>query len=81
MNNIVTHKGITFEFDLNASPIYLAGRGWAHNARLVGTYERGQLKDLLGLELWGSPVLGVESFCISDQSDRPIGLLLNEKKW
>lgn len=81
MNTIMEHKGIRFEVLMNEQPTLLVGRGWVHLARLIGRYNRTQLRDLVGMELWGDPVLAVESFAIENQVDRPIGLLLANKKW
>lgn len=81
MNTSVTHKGIEFELLMNEPPSYINNIGWVHPAKLVGSYERDQLQDLIGLQLWGSPVLAVESYAVFNQTDRPISLLLNEKKW
>jgi hypothetical protein len=81
MNTFMDHKGIKFELLINEPPVKLAGRGWAHCAQLIGKYERDQLKDLIGCVLWGEPVIGVESFAISNQTNKRIAFLLREKKW
>jgi hypothetical protein len=81
MNSSVTHNDITFTLDMDEPPCYLKDRGWVHLGQLVGTYDRDQLKDLLGLKLWGSPILGIESFAVCSQANGPIGILLDSKKW
>ncbi len=30
---------------------------------------------------WGASILGIESFCVENQSNRSIGLLFKNKKW
>jgi hypothetical protein len=81
MNATMDYKGIKFELLMNEPPIKLAGRGWVHCAKIVGKCERDQLKDLIGCTLWGEPIIGVESFALSNQTNKNIGLLLREKKW
>jgi len=81
MDNRITHKNVVIELQMNEEPIFLVGRGWVHVAMLCGSYNRDQLKDLIGLQLWGTKVLAVESFCIDNQTNRPIGLLVNRRLW
>jgi len=58
------------------------GKGWVHGAILNGTYDRDQLsKDLKDQLIDGNPILGIESFTLQRQVNKPIGILTKEKMW
>ncbi len=82
MNTEVTHNGITINLEMYETPVQIAGRGWVHVATLRTACKSDDLSKLIGLELWGKKVLGVEKFATMHQNvGWKIGLLTSERMW
>ncbi len=82
MQTYLTHNGIAIDLMMNESPVYIAGRGYVHFAELMTEVKTEDLKKLIGLNLWGEEVRGVEYFATSHQPvSRKIGLLMNKQVW
>lgn len=81
MNTFVVHEGISFNLLMSEPPFEIKDRGWAHLVKLECDTTRTELSKLIGLTLWGYPVLAVESYAIESQNHTNIALLLSKKMW
>ena len=82
MDTRIKANNVEINLRMNEEPTYLPGRGYAHIADVLSNSDRIELTiALIGLELWGQKVTGIEMFGIENQQGKPISLLINKKLW
>lgn len=81
MDTRINHEGIALDLQMNDPPMPLRDGTWHHPARVLNSVTRDQLQKLLTLQIWGTPVQGVESFAVERQCGKLIGLITTKKLW
>lgn len=74
-------EGISLTLHLHEQPTQLRDGTWHHVATVMSQSSHSDLDKLIGWEIAGKTVQGVERFATVSQTGKTIGLVMAEKAW